>query len=38
VNIATAWNLMSPTLEVVRAKYRNGEVEPEFLTPGHPRS
>ena len=32
----TAWNLMSPTLEVLRAKYRNGEQEPEFLAPGRP--
>lgn len=30
------WNLMSPTLEVLRAKYRNGEEEPEWLTPGQP--
>ena len=28
------WNLMSPTLEVIRAKYRNGEEEPEYLVPG----
>jgi len=27
---------MSPTLEVLRAKYRNGESEPTFLTPGQP--
>jgi uncharacterized protein len=32
----TAWNLMSPTLEVQRAKYRNGESEPQFLVPGQP--
>lgn len=32
----TAWNLMSPTLEVLRAKYRNGETEPEYLVPGRP--
>ena len=31
-----AWNLMSPTLEVLRAKYRNGENEPEYLLPGQP--
>ncbi len=30
------WNLMSPTLEVLRAKYRNGEEEPEYLVPGRP--
>jgi uncharacterized protein len=30
------WNLMSPTLEVIRAKYRNGEEEPEYLVPGQP--
>ena len=32
----TAWNLMSPTLEVLRAKYRHGETEPAYLTPGRP--
>jgi putative CocE/NonD family hydrolase len=32
----TAWNLMSPTLEVLRARYRHGEEEPVFLTPGQP--
>jgi uncharacterized protein len=32
----TVWNLMSPTLEVIRAKYRNGEEEPEYLVPGQP--
>lgn len=32
----TAWNLMSPTLEVLRAKYRHGETEPVYLTPGQP--
>ena len=31
-----AWNLMSPTLEVLRAKYRHGETEPVYLTPGRP--
>jgi putative CocE/NonD family hydrolase len=31
-----AWNLMSPTLEVLRAKYRHGEIEPLYLTPGRP--
>jgi uncharacterized protein len=30
------WNLMSPTLEVLRAKYRNGEDQPEYLQPGQP--
>jgi putative CocE/NonD family hydrolase len=30
------WNLMSPTLEVLRAKYRNGEDDPEYLVPGQP--
>jgi putative CocE/NonD family hydrolase len=30
------WNLMSPTLEVFRAKYRNGETQPEMLAPGEP--
>jgi len=29
-----AWNLMSPTLEVIRARYRNGEREPELMSPG----
>lgn len=32
----TAWNLMSPTLEVLRLKYRNAEREPELLVPGQP--
>jgi putative CocE/NonD family hydrolase len=32
----TVWNLMSPTLEVQRAKYRNSERTPEQLTPGEP--
>ena len=27
---------MSPTLEVLRAKYRAGESEPAFLRPGEP--
>jgi putative CocE/NonD family hydrolase len=31
-----AWNLMSPTLEVLRAKYRNGEEDPVLLVPGQP--
>ena len=31
-----AWNLMSPTLEVLRARYRHGEVEPEPLRAGEP--
>jgi putative CocE/NonD family hydrolase len=30
------WNLMSPTLEVLRAKYRNGEDTPQLLTPSEP--
>lgn len=29
-----AYNLMSPTLEVLRARYRNGETRPELLEPG----
>lgn len=29
-----AFNLMSPTVEVVRARYRNGEKRPELLEPG----
>jgi putative CocE/NonD family hydrolase len=31
-----AWNLMSPTLEVLRARYRLSEREPELLQPGVP--
>jgi len=31
-----AWNLMSPTLEVIRARYRGDEREPELLEPGKP--
>ena len=31
-----AWNLMSPTLEVLRAKYRTSETEPTALVPGQP--
>ena len=31
-----AWNLMSPTLEVLRVRYRGGEQEPELMTPGTP--
>lgn len=31
-----AWNLMSPTLEVLRARYRLGETEPHWLPPGVP--
>jgi putative CocE/NonD family hydrolase len=31
-----AWNLMSPTLEVLRAKYRGNEEEPVLLVPGQP--
>jgi len=30
------WNLMSPTLEVLRAKYRTSETEPTALVPGQP--
>lgn len=29
-----AYNLMSPTLEVLRARYRNGEAHPEPIEPG----
>ena len=32
----TAWNLGSPTLEVLRVKYRRGESDPAWLTPGQP--
>jgi putative CocE/NonD family hydrolase len=31
-----AWNLMSPTLEVLRARYRVSERDPELLRPGVP--
>jgi putative CocE/NonD family hydrolase len=31
-----AWNLMSPTIEVLRARYRLSESEPELLQPGIP--
>jgi uncharacterized protein len=31
-----AWNLMSPTLEIQRARYRLSERDPDFLTPGDP--
>ena len=31
-----AWNLMSPTLEVLRVRYRGGEVQPLMLLPGVP--
>ncbi len=31
-----AWNLMSPTVAVTRARYRNGERRPELMTPGRP--
>jgi hypothetical protein len=31
-----AWNLMSPTIEVLRARYRAGETEPRWLVPGVP--
>jgi putative CocE/NonD family hydrolase len=32
----TAWNLMSPTLEVLRVRYRDSEREPAPLLPGRP--
>jgi hypothetical protein len=28
------WNLMSPTVEVIRARYRSDERHPELMTPG----
>lgn len=31
-----AWNLMSPTVAVMRARYRNDERHPELMTPGQP--
>jgi hypothetical protein len=31
-----AWNLMSPTVAVIRARYRNDERNPELMTPGRP--
>ncbi len=31
-----AWNLMSPTVAVMRARYRNDERHPELLMPGRP--
>ena len=31
-----AWNLMSPTLEVIRARYREDERDPALLKPGQP--
>jgi hypothetical protein len=31
-----AWNLMSPTIEVLRARYRMSESEPQLLRPGVP--
>ncbi len=31
-----AYNLMSPTLEVLRARYRGGEDRPQLLEPGQP--
>jgi putative CocE/NonD family hydrolase len=30
------WNLMSPTLEVLRTKYRGSETEPSLIVPGEP--
>ena len=30
----TAFNLMSPGLDVLRASHRNSKIEPELLTPG----
>jgi putative CocE/NonD family hydrolase len=31
-----AWNLMSPTLEVIRVRYRHDEREPQLMQPGRP--
>jgi len=31
-----AWNLMSPTVAVMRARYRNDERHPELMVPGRP--
>ena len=31
-----AWNLMSPTVAVLRARYRNDERHPELMVPGRP--
>ena len=31
-----AWNLMSPTLEVIRARYRGDERDPQLMEPGKP--
>lgn len=31
-----AWNLMSPTVAVIRARYRNDEHRPALMTPGRP--
>jgi uncharacterized protein len=31
-----AWNLMSPTVEVIRTRYRRSERQPELMTPGVP--
>jgi uncharacterized protein len=31
-----AWNLMSPTVAVMRARYRNDERKPELMMPGRP--
>ena len=31
-----AWNLMSPTLEALRVRYRSGELQPLMLLPGVP--
>jgi putative CocE/NonD family hydrolase len=31
-----AWNLMSPTVEVIRARYRNNERHPELMIAGQP--
>jgi putative CocE/NonD family hydrolase len=31
-----AWNLMSPTLEILRTRYRDSERDPEMMQPGMP--
>jgi hypothetical protein len=33
---STAWNLMSPTLEGLRLKYRSSQSRPEPMSPGTP--
>jgi putative CocE/NonD family hydrolase len=32
----TAWNLVSPTLEVLRTRYRVSESDPQWMTPPQP--